>query len=42
MDKLPDQVKSALTAACNLGKGLSWKVQESLLQGDFDPARMET
>ena len=29
MDKLPDLVKSALTAACNLGKALSWKVQET-------------
>ena len=29
MDKLPDLVKSALTAACNSGKALSWKVQES-------------
>ena len=27
IDKLPDLVKSALTAACNSGKVLSWKVQ---------------
>ena len=29
MEKLPDLVKAALSSACNSGKILSWKVQES-------------
>ena len=28
MDQLPELVKSAISAACNSGKSLSWKVQE--------------